>query len=129
MGRARSSGASKIELVERRSHELDPTGKAYPRPQFRRGSWMSLNGTWAFALDTHLRWKDAAEVEWDRTIEVPFAPETAPSFESTASAHPTEATSWFTSAGERDGNVSCGCIIPGFDQGPWGKTASRCMNM
>ncbi|MBK9258509.1 MAG: glycoside hydrolase family 2 [Polyangiaceae bacterium] len=48
----------------------------YPRPQLRRAGWRSLNGTWDFALDHHARWARPEEVTWDRTIVVPFAPET-----------------------------------------------------
>jgi beta-galactosidase/beta-glucuronidase len=51
----------------------------YPRPQLRRADWTSLNGTWDFALDPEARWGLPGEVLWDRTIEVPFAPETAKS--------------------------------------------------
>jgi beta-galactosidase/beta-glucuronidase len=48
----------------------------YPRPQLRRAEWISLNGQWDFALDDEARWSDPGEVIWDRTIEVPYAPET-----------------------------------------------------
>src|SRR5688500_17407095 len=48
----------------------------YPRPQFRRKQWMPLNGVWEFALDSGARWRTSGEVEFDRKIEVPFAPET-----------------------------------------------------
>ncbi|MET0411602.1 MAG: sugar-binding domain-containing protein [Polyangiaceae bacterium] len=50
----------------------------YPRPQFRRQDWISLNGRWDFAIDTEAAWS-AKEVRWDRSIIVPFAPETAAS--------------------------------------------------
>ncbi|MER6582715.1 sugar-binding domain-containing protein [Nonomuraea sp. NPDC001023] len=44
----------------------------YPRPHFDRShSWSSLNGDWDFRADT--------EPDWDRTITVPFAWETAAS--------------------------------------------------
>ncbi|MBM4440212.1 MAG: glycoside hydrolase family 2 [Candidatus Rokubacteria bacterium] len=52
------------------------TGHAYPRPQLRRADWTSLNGVWDFALDLRSRWAQPDDVEWDRTILVPFAPET-----------------------------------------------------
>lgn len=35
----------------------------YPRPQFVRTDWMSLNGVWDFAFD---------EEVYDQTINVPF---------------------------------------------------------
>ncbi|MFT3767008.1 MAG: glycoside hydrolase family 2 TIM barrel-domain containing protein [Minicystis sp.] len=49
----------------------------HPRPQLRRAGWSSQNGTWSFALDPEATWRNPGEVAWDRTIEVPFAPETA----------------------------------------------------
>jgi beta-galactosidase/beta-glucuronidase len=52
---------------------------AYPRPQLRRGSWISLNGVWDFALDRESRYARPRDVAWDRSIMVPFAPETAQS--------------------------------------------------
>lgn len=48
----------------------------YPRPQLRRAGWLPLNGPWEFALDPHARWLRPEHVSWDRTIIVPFAPET-----------------------------------------------------
>jgi beta-galactosidase/beta-glucuronidase len=49
----------------------------YPRPQLRRAGWLPLNGRWDFALDRHARWVKPEQVSWDRTIVVPFAPETS----------------------------------------------------
>nr|WP_145157401.1 sugar-binding domain-containing protein [Paenibacillus terrae] len=53
--------------------------KDYPRPQFVRGDWMSLNGVWDFRFDDH----NAGEQErWQETfaethkINVPFTYET-----------------------------------------------------
>jgi len=51
----------------------------YPRPQLARPDWTSLNGTWQFALDPDAQWTRPAQVEWNSTIEVPFAPETTAS--------------------------------------------------
>lgn len=48
----------------------------YPRPQFERPEWQSLNGWWDFALDREARWTLPSQVAWDRKIRVPFAPET-----------------------------------------------------
>ncbi|MDC0715703.1 glycoside hydrolase family 2 protein [Nannocystis bainbridge] len=44
----------------------------------RRGddTWASLDGAWDFALDREARWRHPREVAWNRTIQVPFAPET-----------------------------------------------------
>ena len=49
---------------------------AYPRPQLHRDNWTCLNGVWEFALDPEALWVDPRTVEWDRTIVVPFSPET-----------------------------------------------------
>lgn len=51
----------------------------YPRPQFARREWLSLNGEWEFSTDTHdqgLRrgWHDGRELR--RRIRVPFAYQT-----------------------------------------------------
>lgn len=51
----------------------------YPRPQFARKEWTSLNGAWDFALDPEARWTRPEQVVWTDTITVPFAPETAAS--------------------------------------------------
>lgn len=48
----------------------------YPRPQLVRPGWRSLNGPWDFALDPEGRWREPGEVVFERTIEVPFSPET-----------------------------------------------------
>ncbi len=49
---------------------------AYPRPQLERPQWISLNGTWDFAIDADSIWKSAHEVLWNAKIHVPFSPET-----------------------------------------------------
>lgn len=51
----------------------------YPRPQLERREWTSLNGEWDFALDPEAVWTSPQDVQWDRTITVPFAPETCAS--------------------------------------------------
>jgi hypothetical protein len=74
----------RIQLGHRRSEAAgpppsespDPLG--YPRPQLRRTDWISLNGVWDFAIDLEAEWS-LSEVRWERTITVPFAPETAAS--------------------------------------------------
>jgi beta-galactosidase/beta-glucuronidase len=48
-----------------------------PRPLLRRAGWHSLDGEWAFAFDRRARWSAPRDVVWERTIVVPFAPETA----------------------------------------------------
>jgi beta-galactosidase/beta-glucuronidase len=52
------------------------SGRGYPRPQLVRKDWTSLNGTWDFAMDPDGVWRQPADVEWTKTIHVPFAPET-----------------------------------------------------
>ncbi len=51
----------------------------HPRPQLVRSSWVTLNGEWDFAYDDadagrRERWHERDDV-FDRTITVPFAPE------------------------------------------------------
>ncbi len=58
-------------LSERREH--------HPRPQLLRARWTDLTGPWGFAYDDgdvglERRWFDSAE-PFDRTIEVPYPPE------------------------------------------------------
>jgi beta-galactosidase/beta-glucuronidase len=48
----------------------------YPRPQLVRERWVSLNGAWDYACEDDIRWHELADVRWERTILVPFAPET-----------------------------------------------------
>ena len=57
------------------SAELDHLGHGYPRPQLRRRDWISLNGQWDFLLDPAAT-LNLTELQWDRTIAVPFSPET-----------------------------------------------------
>lgn len=49
---------------------------AYPRPQLQRAEWIPLNGAWQFAIDFAGTTLHPGGVSWDRTIQVPFAPET-----------------------------------------------------
>ncbi len=51
----------------------------YPRPQLEREAWTSLNGDWEFAIDAPGAWTRPDDVVWDRTITVPFSPETTAS--------------------------------------------------
>ena len=50
--------------------------ETHPRPQLQRAHWESLDGRWDFALDPEGDWSLPGEVTWDRSIIVPFAPET-----------------------------------------------------
>lgn len=56
-----------------------PGARGYPRPQLRRSRWTCLNGKWDFALDVDPAILLVSEVEFDRSIIVPFAPETVQS--------------------------------------------------
>ena len=51
----------------------------YPRPQLQRDTWISLNGSWDFAFDPDAAWTSPGSVDWNKTIIVPFSPETAAS--------------------------------------------------
>ncbi len=53
---------------------------SYPRPQLVRADWQSLNGQWDFAFDDDAQFNAPSDpIAWDRTITVPFAPESAAS--------------------------------------------------
>ena len=57
--------------------EVDPDSlAAFPRPQMQRETWMSLNGPWQFSKGRDKLFHNAAEVEWNDEILVPFSPET-----------------------------------------------------
>ena len=60
-------------------HVRAKDGHGYPRPQVVRGNWVSLNGTWEFAIDREGKITDPGEMKFDRRITVPFAPETVAS--------------------------------------------------
>src|SRR5688500_118957 len=68
-----------MTLAQLSSDSLDHEGRGYPRPQFRRKTWHSLNGEWEFAIDRRGQWRQPADVEWQARIRVPFSPETAAS--------------------------------------------------
>ncbi len=53
--------------------------RGHPRPQLVRPGWQSLDGPWDFFLDRDGLIARPGEVRWDRTIRVPFAPETSAS--------------------------------------------------
>lgn len=55
---------------------LTPAELAYPRPQFQRSHWQSLNGLWKFAFDDQGKCTQPSDLkQWTHYIEVPFAPE------------------------------------------------------
>ncbi len=47
----------------------------HPRPQLQRSRWLALDGEWEFAFDDDARWSEPSAVNFDRTIRVPFPPE------------------------------------------------------
>ncbi|MEK8128518.1 sugar-binding domain-containing protein [Paenibacillus filicis] len=53
----------------------------YPRPDLRRNEWLSLNGEWEFAFDDERKGHSEkwylADAAFDRTIQVPFAYQSA----------------------------------------------------
>lgn len=59
----------------------------YPRPQLRRQSFFCLNGTWEFAVS------ECEPQTYDRTIRVPFAPESLLS--GVGECFPEEAARWY----------------------------------
>ena len=48
----------------------------YPRPQMVREDWLPLDGKWQFAIDAPGTIESPGKVKFNRTIIVPFAPET-----------------------------------------------------
>jgi beta-galactosidase/beta-glucuronidase len=58
------------------SSDVDHLAHGYPRPQLRRRDWISLNGQWDFVLDPSAT-LNLSDLEWARSITVPFSPETA----------------------------------------------------
>ena len=61
-----------VKLITAQGEQLpDVPWDIYPRPQLRRDSFLCLNGTWDFAAATG----DDTPQAYDRTIRVPFAPE------------------------------------------------------
>jgi beta-galactosidase/beta-glucuronidase len=56
--------------------ETIDTPTEHPRPQQQRHSWQSLNGPWEFSIDAQAECSLPAEISWERTIAVPFSPET-----------------------------------------------------
>lgn len=47
----------------------------HPTPQFERDRWRSLDGPWLFGYDDQGRWRQPADVTFDREIQAPFPPE------------------------------------------------------
>jgi beta-galactosidase/beta-glucuronidase len=59
---------------------MDVDGLNYPRKQFRRDQWVSLNGPWRFCFDDAEKFHSQTDLKaWPLSINVPFAPETSAS--------------------------------------------------
>ena len=74
---------------------------AYPRPQLRRSTWTSLNGTWRFRFDDEWRSRTPGQLDWPLQIQVPFAPESEASGIGDRGFH---CGCWY----ERDFECACG---------------------
>lgn len=61
---------------------------AHPNPLLERAHWRDLNGPWRFAYDDEARWHRPAEVQFDREILVPYAPESTKSGIGEGGYHP-----------------------------------------
>ncbi|MGI4830251.1 MAG: glycoside hydrolase family 2 protein [Janthinobacterium lividum] len=55
--------------------EMDDAG-GHPRPQMRRETWQSLDGTWDFCKGRGAKYELPRDVVWETKIKVPFSPET-----------------------------------------------------
>lgn len=61
---------------------------ASSHPLLRRSEWRDLGGTWAFAFDPQGRWRVPGDVRYDRSIEVPYPPESQASGLHDTGPHP-----------------------------------------
>ncbi|MBL8216428.1 MAG: glycoside hydrolase family 2 [Bryobacterales bacterium] len=71
--------------------------RGYPRPLLERPHWISLNGSWDFTFDDDCRYEHPDQVPWERTIQVPFSPETPASGIADTGFHP---VCWYRRAAE-----------------------------
>ncbi len=67
--------ASAKRVSNRRESGQATNQRGYPRPQLVREPWINLNGPWDFAIDGPGEGTNPRQVRFDKTIEVPFAPE------------------------------------------------------
>lgn len=62
------------ELHMPKRKKIDPD--YYPRKNFQRDNWMSLNGEWSFLFDNEQKYSHPDQIKkWPLAINVPFAPE------------------------------------------------------
>lgn len=69
-------GVPQVKRMSEKEWSHPERNRGYPRPQLVRAEWVNLNGRWDFAIDHAAVWTSPDQVRWDRTINVPFAPET-----------------------------------------------------
>ena len=55
---------------------LKSASLGYPRPDLKRANWTDLDGRWDFSFDPRAEICRPQDVTWNRTITVPFSPET-----------------------------------------------------
>jgi len=70
--------ADTSELDETIRETAEPEQFPHPSPQRQRAGWKPLNGRWDFHIEKEGR-DHPAGVTWDKSIMVPFSPETAAS--------------------------------------------------
>ena len=55
---------------------MNDSEPAHPNPQLQRNRWTSLDGPWRFRYDDERKFVDPSQIRrWEKTIEVPFPPE------------------------------------------------------
>jgi len=70
--------ADSLELGRSSPETAEPGQVPHPSPQRKRADWQPLDGRWDFHIETEDR-SDPATVNWEKSILVPFSPETAKS--------------------------------------------------
>ncbi|WP_424952610.1 glycoside hydrolase family 2 protein [Deinococcus sp.] len=61
---------------------------SHPTPLAERALWHSIDGLWEFAFDDQARWRTPDDVVFDRSIQVPYPPESESSGIQDTSYHP-----------------------------------------
>ena len=61
---------------------------SHPTPQHERSLWHSLDGRWDFAFDDQAAWSDPEDAVFDRSIQVPYPPESEASGVHDLAYHP-----------------------------------------
>ena len=79
------------------------TQSDHPRPQLERAQWRDLCGAWRFAYDDLNAWRVPSDVKFDRTIKVPYPPESPASGIADSGFH---SVVWYALALTLEGNES-----------------------